>query len=208
MEMTKVLSEANVDSCNVGWYEACSFGAFTTLSLLESQLNHHSSISNSFFLTFDLNHASIGLPSFKAYRLRRELIAPLKEKHFKLISEDINTLFEEIRLQISISCLDQLFLGTIMEKDYSSYEHPLTKETKETISRKSCESVLAALDDSIIEASKIQNFLRSTSKQQQALNLQLQRLVILTASFVYSLFRNKKMLNVPKQETLCSPFLL
>jgi translation initiation factor 3 subunit H len=177
LEMMKTLRDVNVDNNTVGWYQSCSFDSFLSQSLLEAQFNFQSTIPNSIVLIYDQARSVQGPPCLKALRLKPEFMEAIRDKRAKFLNRPIDTrLFDELSVSICLTSLEQIFLVQLTREDVSPVGFAPVIETELLVQKLVANNLCSSLDDFVAETGRIQHYLRTTAKQQQALNAQLQRL--------------------------------
>ncbi|KAK9728463.1 hypothetical protein K7432_001066 [Basidiobolus ranarum] len=83
LDMMRCLRDVNVDNNSVGWYQSTYRGAFMNQSLIERQYNYQVSFGNkSVVIIHDVDRATQGNVSLRAFRLSEAFMQAYKEKKF------------------------------------------------------------------------------------------------------------------------------
>lgn len=183
-DMIKVLRDVNADNNTVGWYQSCHFDGFISYGLLEDQVMCQNRLPNSILLAVDLVRSANGPPALHALRLREGFQALYRERKagaagtlptVAALAED--GLFEELPVFVRISALERiLLLQQHRDGQLPVVGTPSIVELEQLLLKDAATDLTRAVDEVLGEAGRMQHYLRTTSKQQQALNAQLMRL--------------------------------
>lgn len=177
-DMIKSFRDVNLDHSTVGWFITASFESFITQSLIETQMSYQGTIPNSILVVVDLISSSYLAPKLRALRIRPEFMVLYKDRKASASSALLD-IFEELPVQLTLSSLDKIFLLQLLRNKelppVGPAPIPVVNQLVDTII---LDNALASMDDVLGESGRIQHYLRSSTKQQQALAGQLQRLVI------------------------------
>lgn len=210
-DMIKVLRDVNADNNTVGWYQSCQFDGFISYGLLEDQIMCQNRLHNSILLAVDLARSANGPPALHALRLREGFQTLYRERKagaagtlptVAALAEE--GLFEELPIAVRISALERiLLLQQHRDGLLPVVGTPSIVELEQLLLKDAATDLSRAVDEVLGEAGRMQHYLRTTSKQQQALNAQLMRLVPHTWDLDYyhylliggRMCRNMKMLS-------------
>lgn len=175
--MIKSFRDVNLDHSTVGWFITASFESFITQSLIETQISYQGTIPNSILVVIDLVASSYLAPKLRALRVRPEFIGSYRDRRAPP-SPALLGIFEELPIQLSLSSLDRIFiLQLLRDKELLPVGPAPIPVVNQLVNTIIVENALASMDDVLAESGRIQHYLRSSTKQQQALAGQLQRLV-------------------------------
>lgn len=181
----KVLRDFNADNNSVGWYQSCLFDNFINYGLLEDQLAYQNRLQNAILLVVDLVRSASGPPALHALRLKENFQTLHKERKSNpahsiatVASLVEGGLFEELSVSVSISALEQIFILQQHQNGLlPTAGTPSIVPIEELLLKDAAFDLVRAIDEVLAETGRVQHYLRTTSKQQQALNAQLLRLV-------------------------------
>jgi translation initiation factor 3 subunit H len=179
LEMMRALRDVNIDHNTVGWYQSCSMDSFVSQSFIEAQFNYQSTIATSIVFVYDQLRSSQGPPAIKALRLKEDFMNLYRDKKTRSYDQLVGmNILEELPVKISLSSLEQLFIADMVERNTlpPAGSLPIIRSEQLMLSM-AAENLVSAADDVCVEAGRLQHYLRSVVKQQQALGSQLQRLV-------------------------------
>ncbi|KAI8342072.1 hypothetical protein BC941DRAFT_415291 [Chlamydoabsidia padenii] len=120
LEMMRCLRAVNVDNNTVGWYRSAHLGNFVDLTLIETQYNYQSSLSeHSVVLIHDVSKSTAQSNlSLRAFRLQKDFMKAYEAKKFttESLAEaklSFTNIFEELPVQVHNSHLVTLMLHNI-----------------------------------------------------------------------------------------------
>ena len=117
LEMMKMLREVNVDNNCVGWYQSMYLGAYSSSSVVETQLSYQTDLSpNAVVVLYDPMQTTHGNLVLKCYRLTEECVQ-LKESG-KNTYIDPKNIFEEIPVTLVNPGLVRALLLDVSEGMY------------------------------------------------------------------------------------------
>jgi translation initiation factor 3 subunit H len=185
MDMLRCLRDVNVDHTAVGWYQSVSLDAALQPSFLENQAAYQAEIPDSCFLVYDHLRSAQGPPALKAFRLSDNFMRAWRDAHkspsgrvaLGLLGDLIRDgLVVELEVKLTISAIDKLLIGSMVDSKEIPEANPIGSENaaKLTLARLA-QNILLSLDESIAESSRVQHYIRSIGKQQQALTAQIQK---------------------------------
>lgn len=184
MEMLKCLRDVNVDHTAVGWYQSVNLDAALQPAFLETQAAYQSEIPNSHFLIYDHLRSAQGVPAIRAFRLRDSFLQAWREGHkfngriaHDLLADLVaNHVVVELPIKIKVSAMDKLIMGTLAQDNELPEANILGSEAAHRlVLSRLAHNLLLSLDDSIAESNRVQHYVRSVGKQQQALAHQRQK---------------------------------
>ncbi|ORY01099.1 hypothetical protein K493DRAFT_335102 [Basidiobolus meristosporus CBS 931.73] len=123
LDMMRCLRDVNVDNNSVGWYQSTYRGAFMNQSLIERQYNYQVSFGNkSVVIIHDVDRASQGNASLRAFRLSESFMEAYKEKKFtsEILSQlklSYENILEELPVAIRNSNLVNAMLYEMEDVD-------------------------------------------------------------------------------------------
>ncbi|CRL05499.1 CLUMA_CG018129, isoform A [Clunio marinus] len=176
--MMRRLRVVNVDMFHVGWYQSASNTKFLTETLLESQFNYQTCISESVVIVYDSDRSIRGVMPLKAYRLSEQAIKMYKEgaQTFKALQElgvGFEKLVVEIPIHIKSSSLTNILLldmyETLPQEKGSQYLDLGTVGVLE----KQIRGMMSRTDDLIQETVKFNRYQYSCVRQEHEKQRQL-----------------------------------
>lgn len=185
MDMLRCLRDVNVDHTAVGWYQSVSLDAALQPSFLENQAAYQAEIPDSCFLVYDHLRSAQGPPALRAFRLSDNFMRAWRDAHKSPtgrvalgLLEDLirNGLVVELEVKLTVSAIDKLLIGSMAESKEVPEANPIGSENAAKLMlARLAQNILLSLDESIAESSRVQHYIRSIGKQQQALAAQIQK---------------------------------
>jgi len=173
VEMMKILRATNVDTQNVGWYQATYLSDFYNTDIIQCHLSYQLEIPNAVTILFDPFQTHKGRLVIKAMRLSNkfmELCAKgnFTAKHFKELGVDPKSIFEELPIKIHNSHLVHAYLYELRETKVADCSAERLNVSAGPIIEKLIDGVSASggcIDEYSAELDRYKNALFSVNKQ-------------------------------------------
>lgn len=185
LDMLKCLRDVNVDHTAVGWYQSVALDAPIQPAFVENQVAYQTAIPNSCFLVYDHLRSAQGPPCLRAFRLRDAYMRACRDAqrsasgrvaHSLLVDLVQEGIVEELEVKIAVSAVDKLLMASLEEAGELPSPNVLGSENAAKLTVASlAQNLIVSLDESIAESSRVQHYVRSVGRQQQALAAQQQK---------------------------------